>query len=131
MGFKIGSFRFDRGRYNQYVVYFDDISGLTRKAEVKIAGVKVGWLESISLIKNHTMKVKADVMILKNYMLYEDAFATVRQDGLLGPKYIEIYSGDPLLRMLVAGDTLTRPSEEPVNIDKLLHDFEGIASNVL
>lgn len=131
MGFKIGSFRFDRARYNQYIVYFDDISGLTRKAEVKIAGVKVGWLESISLIKDHTMKVKADVMIQKNYALYEDSFATVRQDGLLGPKYIEIYSGDPLLNKLESGGTLTRPSEESVNIDRLLHDFEGIAKNVL
>jgi ABC-type transporter Mla subunit MlaD len=40
MGFSIGVFRFDRGNYYAYVIGFNDISGLVRKAEVKIAGVK-------------------------------------------------------------------------------------------
>lgn len=130
MGFEIGVFRFDRARYTEYILYFDDITGLTRKAEVKISGVKVGWVEEIKLIPDHEIKAKARVMVLKDYELYSDAHAIVRQDGLLGPKYIEIVPGDPLLQRLTAGEPLSKPGVEPVDIDELLQQFKEIAGNV-
>ena len=130
MGFQIGSFRFDRNRYAEYPLFFKDVSGISRKAEVKISGVKVGWVEDVSLLPNDDMQVEIKVMILKEYSLYSDAYAMVRQDGLLGPKYIEIVSGDPLLRKLQAGDPLSKPSTEPVSIDALMQQFQTIASNV-
>lgn len=130
MGFQIGSFRFDLSRYNTYTMYFKDISGLSKKAEVKIAGVKVGWVEELSLIADHEMQAEAKVMILNNYKLYQDAYAVVRQDGFLGPKYLEIIAGDPLLTTLASGDTLTKPSTEPVSVDELMRQFKNIAANV-
>ena len=69
MGFQIGAFRFDRGQYNTYSMYFKDISGLSKKAEVKIAGVKVGWVERTNLLPDE-MYAEAEVMIKKNYKLY-------------------------------------------------------------
>jgi len=131
MGFQIGAFRLDRGRYAQYSLSFKDVSGLARKADVKISGVKVGWVESVNLIpEDHGMQAEVDVMIVKDYALYSDAYATVKQEGLLGPKYIEIVTGDPLLRKLEPCEHLNRPSTEPVSVDELLHQFKKIASNV-
>jgi len=130
MGFKIGAFRFDRTQYNKYIMYFEDISGLSRKADVKIAGVKVGWVEKINLISDHDIKAEARVMIFKDYTLYSDAYAIVRQDGLLGLKYIEVIPGDPLLRPLETGEALKKPNTEPVSLDKLMLQFKKIASNV-
>jgi ABC-type transport system involved in resistance to organic solvents, periplasmic component len=130
MGFQIGAFRFDRGRYSEYTLYFKDISGLSRKGDVKIAGVKVGWVESVELAPNDGMQAEVKVKILKEYSLYSDSYAMVRQDGLLGPKFIEINPGDPLLRRLASGDPLGRPSTEPVAIDELLQQFKRIATNV-
>jgi phospholipid/cholesterol/gamma-HCH transport system substrate-binding protein len=130
MGFKIGAFRFDRGKYNQYIMYFKDISGLSRKADVKIAGVKVGWVEKITLITNHNFKAEAQVMVFKNYTLYSNAYALIRQDGLLGPKYIEIIPGDQLLQPIKSGSILKEPSTEPVSVDQLMLQFKKIASNV-
>lgn len=130
MGFRIGAFRFDKGKYNTYTMYFKDISGLSRKGDVKIAGVKVGWVETVDLVAGETLRAKADVMIDKNYTLYSDAYPIVRQDGLLGPKFIEIIPGDPLLRKIPSGETLSQPSVEPVNIDKIMHQFKDIAENV-
>jgi len=130
MGFKIGAFRFDRTQYNKYVMYFEDISGLSRKADVKIAGVKVGWVEKINLIPDHDVKAEAEVMIFKDYTLYSDAYAIVRQDGLLGLKYIEIIPGDPLLRPLKTGEALKKPNIKPVSVDKLMLQFRNIANNV-
>lgn len=131
MGFKIGAFRLDRGNYACYTLFFKDISGLSRKGDVKIAGVKVGWVEAISLIpEDHGMQAEVNVMVVKDYALYSDAYAMVKQDGLLGPKFIEIAPGDPLLRKLQSGEQLSRPSTEVVSVDELMHQFKKIASNV-
>jgi phospholipid/cholesterol/gamma-HCH transport system substrate-binding protein len=130
MGFRIGAFRFDRGDYNTYVMYFSDISGLSRKADVKIAGVKVGWVEAVALVEGKTLRAKAEVMVDKHYVLYDDAYPIVRQDGLLGPKFIELIPGDPLLRKVTSGDTLLQPSVDAVNIDKILHQVKDITQNV-
>ncbi len=130
MGFQIGAFRFDRGQYAQYLLFFKDVSGLSRKGDVKIAGVKVGWVENVHLVPNDPTQAEVIVMVSKDYALYSDAYATVRQDGLLGPKYIELNPGDPLLPKLKAGDPLSRPSTEPVSVDELMQQFKKIATNV-
>src|SRR5579863_5122336 len=108
MGFKIGAFRFDRSRYSKYTLFFNDISGLSRKAGVKIAGVKVGWVEELKLIANHEVKAEAVIMVLSEYPLHKDAHAIVRQDGLLGPKYVEVHPGDSMLGVLHGGDVLQK-----------------------
>jgi len=130
MGFKIGAFRFDRGKFTEYKVYFNDISGLSRKANVKIAGVKVGWVEELHLITDHEMTAEAIIMIDHEYPLYQNAKALVRQDGLLGPKYIEVVVGDRLLRRLEAGECLARVGDGSVDIDSLLKEVKEIAENI-
>lgn len=130
MGFQIGAFKFDRYRYATYTLYFKDISGLTRKAEVKIAGVKVGWVEETKLVTDHPVVAQAKVMILKEFTLYHNAHAIVRQEGLLGPKYLEVVPGDPLLPLLKEGSTFGKPGVSPVSMDELLHKFDTIATNV-
>ncbi len=130
MGFKVGAFRCDRSRYNEYTIFFKDISGLSRKAEVKIAGVKVGWVEDFTLHADGYTEAEVKVMVVKDYSLYSDAYAIVRQQGLLGPTYLEIITGDPLLKKLQSGDTLSKPNQSPVSMDELLQQFKKIASNV-
>ncbi len=130
MGFRIGAFRFDRSSYAQYKLFFKDVSGLSRKADVKIAGVKVGWVEDVTLVPQDEVKAAVHVMVLKEYALYSDSYSMVRQEGLLGPRYIEIVPGDPLLRKLKSGDSLGRPSTEPVTIDELLAEFKQVATNI-
>ncbi|HEV2600969.1 MAG TPA: MlaD family protein [Candidatus Babeliales bacterium] len=130
MGFKIDAFRFDTSKYNSYMVYFKDVAGLTRKAEVKVAGVKVGWVDTITLVNDHNMTVHAQVKVLNEYSLHSDAYAVVRQDGLLGPKYLEIITGDPTLPIIPNEGVLQEPSIEPASIDELLLSLKKIASNV-
>ena len=129
MTFQIGTFRFDRLRYQSYYVYFNDISGLAVKADVKISGVKVGWVESVELINNN-QQVRAKAMIHKKYQLHSDANGMVRQEGVLGSKYLEIIPGDPLLPTIRSGGTLMKPSGDASSIDQLLQQFKKITSNV-
>jgi phospholipid/cholesterol/gamma-HCH transport system substrate-binding protein len=124
----IGAFRFSSSGYTPYKVSFDDVSGLSKKAEVKIAGVKVGWIEGIELTPNG--KAQADIMVNKRYDLYDNAYAIVRQEGLIGTKYLELVPGDPMLPKLPSGNALARPGREAVSVDELLFKFKNIATHV-
>lgn len=134
MGFKIGAFRFDRAQYTRYILYFHDISGLSRKAAVKISGVKVGWVEEITLLSGvdskREAKAEAVVMVSAEYPLYQNACALVRQDGLLGPKYVDLAPGDSLLQRLNEGDALQKSNVDPVDLDDLFREVKVIAGNV-
>jgi len=127
---QLGVFRLDRRNYKKQIVYFNDISGLEKKSDVKIAGVKVGWVDAIELIEDHEFQAKADVMIQKKFVLHSDAYALVRQEGLLGTKYLELIPGDPYLPDLCAGQALGKPGRTPVSVDEILYKVQSIATNV-
>lgn len=129
MGFQVGSFRFDKGQYHTYFVLFKDVSGLGVKGDVKVAGVKVGWVEALAL-ESAFGQVRATILVKKEYMLYADAYGVVRQDGLLGSKFLELVTGDPRLSRLLPGGVLSKPSRDLVSIDDLLHEFKTIATDV-
>ena len=129
MSFQIGSLRFNKRSFNLYYAYFTDISGISKKADLKIAGVKVGWVESATLAEDNR-RVKAVLMISREYRLHADAHAVVRQDGLLGGKYLEIVPGDPLLPIISPESILTKASKEQVSVDEILRQFKTVASNV-
>lgn len=129
MSYHVGSFRFDRITYNTYTVYFNDVSGLHKKADVKIAGVKVGWVDLLELV-NEGQQVKATLLVDKHVVVHSDAYAIVRQEGFLGTKHLELIPGDPLLPSLPSGSMLTRPTKVPVTIDEMLHQFSDIAVDI-
>jgi phospholipid/cholesterol/gamma-HCH transport system substrate-binding protein len=129
MTFQIGVFRLDKSKYAPYITHFKDISGLSKKGEVKIAGVKVGWIEDVALIEGGNI-VRARIMIPREYTLYSNAQAIVRQEGLLGSKYLEIVPGDPLTPKLAIGGTLARDTRDIASIDDLMQSFKRVAANV-
>jgi phospholipid/cholesterol/gamma-HCH transport system substrate-binding protein len=130
MSFFLGVFRFDRLKYHQYVVYFQDVSGLEKKADVRIAGVKVGWIDNIELATDGQAQARASMMVAKQYMLHSDAHAIIRQDGLLGTKYIDLIPGDADLSRLLPGQALGAPGKSPVIVDDILHKVRDIATDV-
>ncbi|MBI2775320.1 MCE family protein [Candidatus Dependentiae bacterium] len=130
LSFFLGVFRFDRLKYNQYIVYFSDVSGMEKKADVKIAGVKVGWIEKIELAANTHFQACATIMVQKDFILYRDAHAIVRQDGILGTKYLDIFPGDADQARLFPGDILGVPGRSPVSVDDILVRMRDIATDV-
>ncbi len=124
----IGAFRLSSSGYVGYVIPFDDVAGLSRKAEVKIAGVKVGWIDDLVLTESH--KARATIMISDKYRLYDNAYGVVRQEGLIGTKYLELIPGDPLLPHLAPGSALVQSGRDAVSMDELLYKFQSIASHV-
>lgn len=129
MSYHVGSFRFDRIKYNTYTIYFNDVSGLTKKADVKIAGVKVGWVDAIELV-NDGHQVKATLLVDRRYIVHADAYGIIRQEGFLGSRHLELIPGDPLLPPLSSGSMLTRPNKSPVTIDEMIGQFSEVATRM-
>ena len=129
ISFKIGIWRVDTIRYANYIAYFSDVSGLNEKADVTVAGVKVGWLNKLTLVSKNK-QVRIDLMIDRNSIIYANAYAVIRQNGLLGTKYIEIIPGDPIYSVLPSGSTLMQPNKPSVSIDELISTVKEIADNV-
>lgn len=87
--YQIGIFRLDRAKYVPFSAYFKDANGLIKKSDVKIAGVKVGWVDNIELQPGNN-QVKASIMLDKDFNVHNSDKFIIRQDGVLGVKYIEI-----------------------------------------
>jgi phospholipid/cholesterol/gamma-HCH transport system substrate-binding protein len=86
--------------YSIYVK-FNNISGVIKKAKVKIAGVDVGVLRAVSL---EDSQAKLKLSIDKNVKLYRNGVARIGSMGIIGTKYIEIIPGDLNSGELKEGD---------------------------
>jgi len=93
----------DRGDRLMVTARFPSVAGLDRKAAVRIAGVRVGKVEEISLRGSEavvTLSLDSDVR------LHQGATAQITSLGMLGDKYIEIVPGDLNLPLLAEGAEL-------------------------
>ena len=73
------------------IAKIDDGSGLNSKAKVKLKGVDIGYVESVSLVNND---VTTKLMIDEGVEIPEDSTIIISQDSLLGGKFLDIQPGD-------------------------------------
>jgi phospholipid/cholesterol/gamma-HCH transport system substrate-binding protein len=102
---------------------FANIGQLKERAPVKIAGVRVGQVQSITLAPGHDV---ADVKLSidRRYdHIPQDSVATIFTSGLLGDQYVGIDYGTAK-QVVAAGGTLARTkSSEP--LEEMLGKFFG------
>ena len=82
-----------KARTNSADAHFKDVAGLDDKSAVRIAGVRVGKVDGISLRPDGT--AVAHLALDPNVELHQGAIAQVRSLGMLGDKYVELSAGDP------------------------------------
>ena len=126
---QLGVFRLNLNKYSPYEVNFDDVSGLAVKAFVKIAGVKVGWIEKITLLSDCAC-TRVRIMIKNRYQIHEDAYVIIRQEGLLGSRYLEIVPGSPDKALLRAGTLFVTPGKRQASLETLLCQCQDIVGNI-
>jgi len=129
MSFQLGSVRLNLARYATYTVGFKDVSSLLPKADIKIAGVKVGWVDAIYL-DSEDMRVKVTVKVFKEYRLFNDASAVVRQEGMLGVKYLEVIPGTPEAGRIEPGGALPFQAHPAVGIDEIFASVNTLAKQI-
>jgi len=104
----------ERGDRLEVTARFQSVAGLDRKAAVRIAGVRVGKVEAVSLDGSEAL---LHLSLSPQVRLHEGAWAQITSLGMLGDKYIEILPGDPTAPLLPAGAELggtTSPSFDDV-----------------
>ena len=79
---------------NSYTLHakFDNVDGVAPGTEVKISGVKVGSVSSVSIDKQ-TFLADVVLSISNDTVLPTDTEASVASNGILGNKYIQISPG--------------------------------------
>lgn len=128
LSLNIDAFRMDHNNYDSYVAYFEDTSGLLKKADVKTSGVRIGWVDNIYLREGG--KAEVHLKINKNYRLAMNAFAIIQQESLLGQRSIEIDQGDFAMGALEPGSTLAMPGKSSASVGDLIDQCRDIAHNV-
>ncbi|MDD3813699.1 MAG: outer membrane lipid asymmetry maintenance protein MlaD [Desulfocapsaceae bacterium] len=106
---------------NSYVVNaeFDNISGVKKGAAVQIAGVVVGQVQRTWLGKDELAHVA--LQIDKGVKVPVDSMASVKTQGIIGDKYIQLtLGGDD--KLFVAGDVMT-DTESAVDLESLISKF--------
>lgn len=96
-------------------VRFKDVAGLDDKSAVRIAGVRVGKVDGIRLLPDGT--AIAHVALDPDVELREGAYAQIRNLGLLGDKYVELFPGSPGAPVLAKGATIQ--GSAPIGFDEL------------
>lgn len=96
-------------------VQFKDVAGLDDKSAVRIAGVRVGKVDGIRLLPDGS--AVARIALEKDVELREGAWGQIRNMGLLGDKYVELFPGRPDGARLGPGVRI--PGTVPTGFDDL------------
>ncbi|HEY6010177.1 MAG TPA: MlaD family protein, partial [Nitrospirota bacterium] len=83
----VGKFEFGAKKGYTIEAVFDSVAGLDTKAAVRMAGVKIGSVETIELTDSHA---KVVMRIFPGVHIMRGARASVKTMGLMGEKFIEI-----------------------------------------
>jgi len=117
---KLGKMELLGDKYYALYARFQSVSGLTPGANVEIAGVKIGQVNSISLDQERQVAL-VELKIRNDIILSDDVIASVKTAGLIGDKYINILPGgsDTLLK---SGDVITE-TESAIDIENLISKY--------
>ncbi|MBP7684516.1 MAG: MCE family protein, partial [Deltaproteobacteria bacterium] len=103
------------GENEGYTVYalFDDVQGLIPKSRVLIAGISVGYIDTIRLEGN---RARVDIVMDEGIELHEDARVAMRSASLLGEKLLVIYPGSVTEPLIPDGGQILL-AQEPTSMD--------------
>ena len=88
---KVGGFSADNENYNLNTS-FRSAEGIDTGTEVRMAGVKIGTVKSLSL-NAETLQADVKLKIEKSILIPNDSSAVITSEGLLGGSFLEIVPG--------------------------------------
>jgi phospholipid/cholesterol/gamma-HCH transport system substrate-binding protein len=118
-----GQFRFEKQK--TYYAEFANVSGLQDKQFVRIAGVEVGQVKSVSVQPDSTVRVgfSADDSVV----LTEGTRAVIRYDDLIGGRYLALEEGAGGVKRLTPGSTIPVSHTQPaLDLDALIGGFRPL-----
>ena len=113
--FLIGEKRFLFRRTYRLKAEFQNVVGLNNGADVRVGGIHLGTVKYISLPNGPSGKltVVMDMASSTENIIRQNSVATIKTEGLLGDKYVEISFGSEKAPAIESGDTIK--GETPVD----------------
>ncbi|MEM9555543.1 MAG: MlaD family protein [Acidobacteriota bacterium] len=106
-------------------VVFDSVAGLNEKAPVRVAGVKVGEVEELTL---EGRQARARLRLENPIDLGVGARATISNAGILGDKFVELIPGPASAPPLPPNTVLQ--GETPISFDDALARFDSLGQSL-
>lgn len=104
---------------------FTSVAGLDDKAAVRVAGVRVGRVDGISLVDR---KARVGLLLDQSLDLTEGTSARLASSGLLGERYVELVPGPASAPLLPEGAVV--PGETPVTVDEAIAQLSEVGKSV-
>ncbi len=110
-------------KMRSYVVYFDDVGGLSVGAEVRVSGIRAGKVTDILLEEG---RVRVVFSVEEKFRIFRNASAQIGTLGLMGDKYLAIDPGDPPAGELSEGEEIGS-AEGVADTDRLIRELTRTA----
>jgi phospholipid/cholesterol/gamma-HCH transport system substrate-binding protein len=121
--FIFGQYR--TGSTTGYSAVFSDVSRLKPGQSVRVAGIRVGTVDSVSLQSDKKVVVKFDAD--RNVVLTEGTRAAVRYLNLVGDRYLELIDGPGPTKRLPGGGQIPVDRTAPaLDLDLLLGGLKPV-----
>jgi phospholipid/cholesterol/gamma-HCH transport system substrate-binding protein len=125
--FIFGQYR--TGSTNGYSALFGDVSRLKPGQTVRVAGVRVGTVNSVSLLPDKKVRVKFDAD--RSVVLTTGTRAVVRYLNLVGDRYLELVEGPGSTKVLPPGAEIPIDRTAPaLDLDLLLGGLKPVTQGL-
>ena len=114
----LGRLEMTGGRSYSLYAEFEKTGGIKTGAVIEIAGVQVGKVKSIRL---YDYQALVEFSIDKDVKIQEDAIASIKTQGLIGEKYVQITPGGSD-KILPDGGKITE-TESAIDIEELIAKY--------
>lgn len=104
---------------------FEQVAGLEKQGEVKMAGVNVGRVVEIKIEKGQAL---VTFSVDDKAPVYRNASANITAKGILGEKYIDLISGDSETGQMPPNSII--PSKNGAGLEKLLETLNNVGNDV-
>jgi phospholipid/cholesterol/gamma-HCH transport system substrate-binding protein len=121
--FSVGNFRTRLQPAVRFYTYLRDVKFLKTHDAVTFGGFKVGEIKRIDVSPDHHGMLRMTLDVDPEIPVKDDSVVTLKQDGILGPKYLEISPGSVGAQRAPGGSTL--PGIVPTAFVELGPSFEG------
>ncbi len=79
--------------YDYYDIFFDQVTGLNRAADVRFNGIAVGQVITITLDLVRTAKVRVRIEVAEGTPIRADTIATLQSQGVTGVSFVALAGG--------------------------------------
>ncbi len=107
---------------NTYSLFgrFNKVTGLRVGNQVNMLGLDIGKIAGFSMDQEAQVAI-VEFRIKKGIKIYDDAIASIKTEGLMGDKYVDIDAGGGG-EQLKPGETITE-TESPVDIQEIISKY--------